>query len=171
MGDQTATPVSRRGVLAGSAGLLAAAAGCTSGGSPDTEEQSDSPSPTDASDDSGGVPDEVEEYLDEVANFDGSLADETGSDEVVVDVGVEGNDGNFAFGPPAVRVSSGTTVVWEWTGEGGQHNVVDEDGDFESDLAAGPDATFEQTFDLSGTWLYYCQPHKSLEMKGAIVVE
>jgi halocyanin-like protein len=63
-------------------------------------------------------------------------------------------------------------VVWEWTGEGGQHNVVAEDGTFDSgDPVAGSDATFEYTFGESGTWLYYCAPHRALAMKGAVVVE
>jgi halocyanin-like protein len=171
MTERTAEAVSRRGVLAGSVGLLVSVAGCTGGDDTDTEEQTDSPSPTDTPDDSGGVPEDVQEYLAEEANFEGSLADETGSEAVAIDVGAEGNDGNFAFRPPAVRISSGTRVTWEWTGEGGQHNVVHEGGDFESELASSGDTTYERTFDSTGTWLYFCRPHKSLEMKGAVVVE
>jgi halocyanin-like protein len=118
----------------------------------------------------GGVPSEVSEYLSDDASFDG-VEDLTGQSEVTVKNGAAGNDGNFAFGPSAIRIDAGTTVVWEWTGKGGQHNVVDEDGGFEADLTAEEGYTFEQTFGESGVTLYYCQPHKMLGMKGAIIVE
>ncbi len=114
----------------------------------------------------------VDEYLSDVGNYDGSVADMTGQGEVVVDVGAQGNGGGFAFGPPAVRIETGTTVVWEWTGMGGLHNVVAEDGTFESGgPVTDPETTFEYTFSESGTWLYFCNPHKALGMKGAVVVE
>ncbi len=109
-------------------------------------------------------------YLDDVSNFDGTVADGTGQDAVTVDVGAPGNNGDFAFEPAAVHVDPGTTVTWEWTGNGGQHNVVDEDGAFESDLTAESGFTFEYTFEDAGMTTYYCQPHKSLGMKGAVLV-
>jgi halocyanin-like protein len=90
---------------------------------------------------------------------------------VTVAVGAEGNGGNFAFDPAAIRVSSGTTVVWNWTGQGAQHNVVAEDGSFESELTEEEGFTFEHTFSESGTYEYACTPHRSLGMKGAVVVE
>ncbi|MFC7230941.1 plastocyanin/azurin family copper-binding protein [Saliphagus sp. GCM10025308] len=31
--------------------------------------------------------------------------------------------------------------------------------------------TFEHTFDETGTFTYYCSPHVSMGMKGAVVVE
>jgi halocyanin-like protein len=67
-------------------------------------------------------------------------------------------------------VSPETTVVWEWTGEGGAHNVVAEDESFESELLSEYGETFEYTFSEPGTVRYYCGPHKSLGMKGAVVV-
>jgi len=118
----------------------------------------------------GGVPSEVEEYLADVDNFDGSLEDATGQSEVTVQVGTGANGGNFGFGPAAVRIDAGTTVVWEWTGEGGSHNVADEDGDFESELVGDEGHTFEHTFEESGVSLYNCTPHKGVGMKGAVVV-
>jgi halocyanin-like protein len=118
----------------------------------------------------GGTPD-FGGYLDDVGNFDGSVTDATGQDEVSVAVGAEGNGGNLAFEPAAVHVDNGATVVWEWTGEGGAHNVIHEEGDdFESELTAESGATFEHTFEEDGVYNYYCQPHKSLGMKGSIVV-
>jgi halocyanin-like protein len=107
-------------------------------------------------------------YLDNTSNYDG-LVDETGSSEVTIEVGVSGNNGPNGFGPAAVRVDPGTTVVWEWTGNGG-HNVVAEDGAFESELLGKGGHTFEQTFDSEGVVKYYCNPHKVMGMKGVVVV-
>ncbi len=118
----------------------------------------------------GSVDAEVDEYLSDTDNYDG-VVDETGSGELTVLVGAEGNGGNFAFEPAAVQVSPGTEVVWEWTGEGSVHNVVHEDGEFESELTDEEGATFSHTFEESGTYLYYCEPHRSQGMKGAVVVE
>jgi halocyanin domain len=118
-----------------------------------------------------GVPSEAEEYLSNVDNFDGSARDATGQSSVTVRVGTEANGGGFGYGPAAVQIDTGTAVVWEWTGKGGSHNVVDENGSFESELVRNADHTFEHTFDESGTFLYFCTPHKRLGMKGAVVVE
>jgi halocyanin-like protein len=118
--------------------------------------------------DSGGTPTEVEDYLSDANNYE-SIEDMTGESEVMVEVGA--GDTGLAFGPAAVRIDSGTTVVWEWTGEGGSHNVVDEAGNFESELVGEAGHTFEHQFEESGVVQYYCQPHKPAGMKGAIVVE
>jgi len=108
-------------------------------------------------------------WFEGVSNYDG-VVDRTGESEVTVEVGAQGNDGNFAFGPAAVRVDPGTTVVWEWTGAGGSHNVVADDGSFESELVDEEGHTFEQTFDEEGVAKYVCTPHKAMGMKGAVVV-
>jgi len=132
----------------------------------------DTPTETPTATETGESGTGVDEYLSDVGNYDGTVADMTGQDEIAVDVGAEGNGGGFAFAPPAVRVDAGTTVVWEWTGEGGLHNVVAEDGTFDSgEPVADPDAIFEFTLSESGTYLYFCEPHKSLGMKGGVVVE
>jgi len=108
-------------------------------------------------------------WFDGVSNFDG-VVDRTGRDEVTVEVGVQNGDGPYGFGPAAVRVSPGTTVTWEWNGEGGSHNVVHTDGAFESELVAEAGHTFSYTFETEGTYEYYCSPHEALGMKGAVVV-
>lgn len=113
---------------------------------------------------------DVDNYLSETSNYDG-IEDFTGESEVTVDVGVEANDGAFGFGPAAIRIDSGTTVIWEWTGEGGTHNVAHDGGDFESEMTDEAGFTFEQQFDEAGTYLYECTPHASIGMKGAVVVE
>jgi len=171
----------RRSVVVSTSTLaLTALAGCSGGGgggggddgggedggssgSDDTETES-------GGDGGGGSSPSFDGWMENVGNYDG-VTDETGSGEVTVAVGAGGNGGNFAFDPPAIRISSGTTVVWEWTGQGAQHNVVAEDGGFESDLASEEGYTFEHTFEEAGTYTYACTPHESLGMKGAVVVE
>jgi len=108
-------------------------------------------------------------WFDGVSNYEGTY-DYTGQSEVTVAVGSEANGGYYGFNPAAIRVDPGTTVVWEWTGEGNSHNVVAEDGSFESELYSAPGETFEHTFESEGTYKYYCDPHRSLGMLGAVVV-
>ena len=114
----------------------------------------------------------IEDHLSDANNYDGSIADETGQTEVTIDVGA-GSTGN-AFEPAAVRIDAGTTVVWEWTGEGGSHNVSsvdDSDTSFRSgDTTDEAGVTYEYTFDAAGTQLYVCEPHEPVGMKGGIDV-
>jgi len=118
------------------------------------------------------IPADFGGYLDDVSNYDGSVVDERGSDEVTITVGASGNGGNFAFGPAAVRISPGTTVVWEWNGKGGGHNVVGENTDFSSgEAVAEAGTTYERTFEETGVVTYFCEPHKSLGMKGGLIVD
>jgi len=109
-------------------------------------------------------------YLSDEGTWGGTTGDATGLEEVQVAVGAQGNGGNFAFGPAAIVVESGTTVTWEWTGEGGQHNVVNEGGAFESKLTDEEGFNFEYTFEEEGVFQYFCRPHKGLGMKGVVVV-
>lgn len=177
--------VERRTVLGGIGSLAAAGflAGCT------TETDGEDATPEESGgggSDGGGTPsdeevdggssgpeydqDTVDEYLSDVGNYDGTVVDERGSSSVTVAVGSKGNGGNYAYSPPAVIVDAGTTVQFEWTGQGQQHNVVHEDGNFESELYADSGVHFERTFDSSGLTRYFCTPHKGLGMKGVVVV-
>ena len=175
MPDQHLT---RRTFVGGTIAIATGTAGCTggggaaSGGGGSNDETSDNG--TQAVDTDGGsadtAPSEVEDYLANTDNYDG-VVDETGSSEVTITVGTEANGGNFGFGPAAVRVSSGTTVVWEWNGLGSSHNVVAEDGSFESELVLEKGHTFSQTFEEPDIARYYCTPHRTMGMKGAVVVE
>jgi halocyanin-like protein len=108
-------------------------------------------------------------WFEGVNNFDGTV-DKTGTDEVTVTVGADGNNGPYAFDPPAIRVDPGTTVIWEWSGDGGSHNVVEDAGGFQSDLVGAGGVTFERTFEERGIVKYVCTPHESMGMRGAIVV-
>ena len=120
----------------------------------------------------GSVPSEVDDYLSDANGYDGSISDMTGESNPTVDVGA--GDQGLAFGPAAIRVSTGTTVTWEWTGEGGGHNVVADDDTFssgDSDYVSEAGHTYEYTFESAGNYMYYCVPHQGLGMLGAVVVE
>lgn len=105
--------------------------------------------------------------MDGVENY-GGVTDRTDADEVRIDVG---SDGGYGFAPAAVRVGSGTRIVWEWTGQGGAHNVVEEDDAFASELVTEGGHTFSRTFDAAATVKYYCAPHRNRGMRGVVVVE
>ncbi|MEF8814564.1 MAG: halocyanin domain-containing protein [Halovenus sp.] len=112
--------------------------------------------------------------------YDGEIMDLRDESDVTIDVGAEGNGDGYAYGPSAVAISSGTEVLWDWTGEGGLHNVEAEpddqigESDYEfssGEAVEGEDNEYSFTFDESGIALYHCEPHLSLGMKGSIVVE
>lgn len=185
---------SRRAVLGGAGVALAAAlAGCNDlfGSGP-----SDGGGDGGGGDGGGGQPAEVgtppggyaavERWLEgdpngaKASNYDGTFTDLRGKDTVTIEVGAQGNGGARAFAPVAAVVSAGTKVRWQWTGQGGSHNVVaapDEqlgESDYEFSSGAptsGGDVTFSQTLDKSGYLLYHCEPHRSDGMKGGIGVE
>ncbi|EMA62922.1 halocyanin domain-containing protein [Halorubrum lipolyticum] len=165
--------LSRRRYVAGTGAALTLGtlAGCSGGG--DGGDGSDG---SDGSDGGGSpaddVPNEIDEYLSDARMYDGTIMDYTGQDEVTVAVGA--GDVGFAFDPAAIRIDSSTTVVWEWTGTGGAHNVVSDEGsesDFDSGTSVDEEGeTFEQSFDNTGIQLYYCNPHRGNGMLGAIEV-
>ncbi len=107
------------------------------------------------------------DWFDDVGNYEGTL-DMTGESEVTVMNGT-GPQG-FEYDPPAIAVDAGTTVVWEWTGEGGAHTVTHENGEFESEMVGDEGHTFEHTFEEEGTYRYYCEPHRASGQKGAVDV-
>lgn len=144
-------PVSRRGLLRAGTASAAAAAGVVAG--------------------SGSAAAAYDGWLDDVDNYDGTH-DYRGEDEVHVEVGA--GDSGLLFGPAAILIDPGTTVVWEWTGEGGGHNVVATDETFDSgDAVSEEGETFEHTFDDAeegDTFNYVCAPHEAVEMKGAVAI-
>lgn len=111
-------------------------------------------------------PTSVDKWLSDTDNYTGSIMDQTGMSSVTVEVGPDDNE--FVFTPPAIRISSGTTVTWNWIGSG-THNVVATDEQFRSGVPES-NATFKYTFESTGTVYYYCDPHQEMGMKGAVVV-
>lgn len=109
------------------------------------------------------------DWFGDVSNFDGT-EDMRDRDAVTVEVGPNGNN---VYEPAAVRVSPGTTVTWEWAQ--GSHNVAVESAPDGADWSGDdsietPEYTHEHTFEEAGVYLYFCTPHRSLGMKGAVVV-
>lgn len=115
----------------------------------------------------GGGGEGYGDWFSDVDGYDGET-DRTGQTDVTVQVGAE--DG-LSFAPVAIRVDAGSTVTWEWTGKGGRHNVVERDGAFTSEYHDSEGATYERTFEETGVYPYYCEPHRSLGMKGGVRVE
>ncbi|KAA9398925.1 halocyanin domain-containing protein [Haloarcula sp. CBA1130] len=154
--------VSRRGFLRTAAGATAASAAAGTATAQESTEGGGG----------GGGPPDFGGFLDQVGNFDGSVADATGQDSATVEVGVQANGGAFGFGPPAIHVDNGATVQFEWTGNGGGHNVVsDGEGPLDSGSAvSSAGVNYEHTFEEDGIYPYVCVPHEGLGMKGAVVV-
>jgi len=102
----------------------------------------------------------------------GSYQDARGQDEVTIAVGA--GDQGLAFDPTLVWVDPGTTITWEWTGNGGDHNVevVEGPASFESDVVGEEGYTFsyETSEEDVGITHYHCNPHTSVGMHGGLAV-
>ena len=152
----------------GATALFTLAAGCL--GSDDDEP--DAPTNGDDDGDDGGddAGDDYDfgDWFDNTDSYDG-VEDHTGEDEVLVlnGTGAQG----VMYDPPAIVVDPGTTVVWEWTGDGGSHDVVAEEGEFESELTGDEGFTFEHTFDDEGEFRYKCTAHDAMGQRGVVIVE
>jgi len=161
----------RRKVLAATGVALSVGlAGCGGGGGDDNGGDNGGENGGDG----GNGAESPDAYLsdNDANNYDGNVADETGSDSVTVMVGA--GDGGYAFDPAAVQVDSGTEVTWEWTGNGGGHNVVG-DQQPEEVLDSGEQVseegnTYSETLETTGTYGYYCSPHRGNGMYGAVEV-
>ena len=105
----------------------------------------------------------------------------TGGGATNVSMTSEGSE--FYFDPIGLFVEPGTTVTW--TNESGAHSsTAYQEGNGPAEVTRIPEgaeawdsgtlseqgATFEHTFETTGTYDYYCIPHKTLGMVGRIVV-
>ena len=93
-------------------------------------------------------------------------------------------DGNeYYFDPIGLFVEQETTVTWN--NESGAHSstayqegngpaettrIPDDAEAWDSGVLSEEGATFEHTFETTGTYDYFCIPHKTLGMVGRIVV-
>ncbi|WP_440008768.1 plastocyanin/azurin family copper-binding protein [Halomicrococcus sp. SG-WS-1] len=82
------------------------------------------------------------------------------------------------FDSDEVTVAPGTTVKWVWEGNG--HNIVVEnqpDGSNWEGTKGGESKlydkghTHEHTFESTGSYEYYCAPHKAMGMTGTVTVQ
>lgn len=90
------------------------------------------------------------------------------------------DSGQLVFVPAKTTICSGDTVKWT-NNKGGPHNVVfDEDAipsgvDQESismdDQLGEEGDTFSMKFSTTGTYEYYCEPHRGAGMNGVLVVQ
>jgi halocyanin-like protein len=115
-----------------------------------------------------------EEWLEGIETYDGTILDWTGRETVEVENGAGPN--GWYFDPPAIRVDTGTTVVWTWTADSARHNVIhaNEKGQekfFKSELSAADTKEFRYTFETPGEHRYYCGPHEALNSRGLVIVE
>ena len=101
----------------------------------------------------------------------GTAAGQT-TKEVIV-----GPGGNLVYEPATVYVAPGDTVHFVW--ESDNHNIVVEDqpegggwegteGDANTLYNTGHE--YEHTFETTGTYTYFCQPHRSAGMVGEVIV-
>ena len=190
--DMSTNEVSRRGFLAATGAAAGSAAAATAaaqesptpteGGGNGTEAGGESEGSGNESEDAGNEGDgggsgtEVPVFGSYLSDANGyseeGTQDARGEDEVSVAVGA---DDGYAFDPATVWVDPGTTIVWEWTGEGGGHNVKNNDGPAGLD-SGGPEEgdsityEYEVTEDDAGITTYKCSPHEGQGMKGGVAV-
>ena len=104
----------------------------------------------------------------------GTSEEDAGTDSKTVAVGP---DGRYVFTPGTetpLRIAPGTTVKFVWKSD--THNIyVDhqpEGANWQGhESIENTGFTYEHTFEVTGTYHYWCGPHKSLGMVADIVVE
>lgn len=93
-------------------------------------------------------------------------------------VAVGPDDNPYSFDPDDFTIQAGDTVLWEWESSG--HNIRPDstpDGSEWSGTPGGANTTYDEgytyryTFDVTGTYEYYCDPHRSLNMTASFSVE
>jgi len=161
--------VYRRELLAAAGSATAVAlAGCTGGDG----DEATTEAPTETTAESTAAATTAEATTEERATTGASTV---AGDATTVVVAPEGD---LAFDPGTVTVAVGDTVRWEWDGSG--HNVRPDsrpDGADWTGTPGGAGETYDSgheyahTFEVAGRYEYYCAPHRSVGMTGAVVVE
>ncbi|MFI6313151.1 plastocyanin/azurin family copper-binding protein [Nocardia fusca] len=95
------------------------------------------------------------------ALFSLTACGDSGGETVTVSVA------NMSYSPASVTIEKGQTVEWSFDDNGLPHDVVADDGAFESELLT--EGSFTHTFTEAGTFTYHCTPHPM--MIGTVVVE
>ncbi|QCC49794.1 plastocyanin/azurin family copper-binding protein [Halapricum salinum] len=113
----------------------------------------------------------LDPWVFESNGYDGTVVDKRGQTEVTIDVGAGPN--GHALDPPAVIVDRGTTVTWEWIGDG-EHYIVRQER-VEDDPSTVPDPraapySESKTLDHIGVYRYACYAHHDEGMRGSVVV-
>ncbi len=89
-----------------------------------------------------------------------------------VEVKLGTDAGMLAFEPSTITISSGDSVKFV-NNKLAPHNAVFEGHEELShpDLAFAPGESWTQTFASSGTYDFYCEPHRGAGMVGKVVVK
>ncbi len=116
--------------------------------------------------------DEEPDWPSEAEGNLGTYEDARGEDEVTVMVGAD--DDGLAFDPTLLWVDEGTEITWEWTGDGGGHNVETVDGPAELQSETVDEEGFTYEYETSeddaGITHYYCAPHDAVGMHAGLAV-
>lgn len=170
----------RRALLrTGAAALAAGLAGCTGTGGDGTDsptaEPTSEPTGTATATSSAETPTATETPGETATPTETATATPAVDPDQTVTVGP---DGDFSFEPKSFTVATGDTVQWVW--DSGGHNVrpgeIPSDSTWDGTPGGGGTTyaegyTYHYTFEVAGSYGYYCAPHRSLGMTGSFTVE
>lgn len=168
----------RRDVLRVTAGALPALiAGCSQNGdeATSTATATDTPTPTDTqtTDQATATPTATEQ----TTATQTSTPQPTPTVAADYEISVDPADNPLRFVPDQLELSAGETVRWVW--KGGGHNVVPNDIPDASDWDGTPGGAtttygegyvYAHTFEVAGSYTYYCAPHRGQGMRASLTV-
>ena len=86
-------------------------------------------------------------------------------------VTVDGFGSNIRFVPETLTINEGDSVRFLWSGQLLPHNAIEVNELFNSgDAMRNVDYTYNFTYNQSGVYEFYCEPHRDLGMLGEITV-
>ena len=86
-------------------------------------------------------------------------------------VTVDGFGSNIRFVPETLTINEGDSVRFLWSGQLLPHNAIEVNEVFNSGEAMrNVDYTYNFTYNQSGVYEFYCEPHRDLGMLGEITV-
>ena len=74
---------------------------------------------------------------------------------------------NNLFDPATIEVPVNSTVTWQWSSAGIEHNVTFQSGPSSGNRASG---SFARLFDAAGSYSYVCTIHGAQVMSGVVNV-
>merc|ERR1711948_192042 len=96
------------------------------------------------------------------------------------DVKLGSDSGGLVFEPATVTINKGESVTWK-NNAGFPHNIMFDEDEIPSganadalsneDYLNAPGETVTRTFDVSGSYSYYCEPHQGAGMQGKVIVK
>jgi len=96
------------------------------------------------------------------------------------DVKLGSDSGGLVFEPATVTINKGESVTWK-NNAGFPHNIMFDEDEIPAganadklsneDYLNAPGETVTRTFDVSGSYSYYCEPHQGAGMQGKVIVK